>query len=1485
MILKHLSLAPSQNYKPPLDSNHQDLPLKEMIWEDFEKLCLKLVEEYSGFSISDCEIYGSKGQKQEGIDIFARNEENFQTFQCKRYQTISPSKLDIILKEFEDGEWFSKCEKFTLCITVDFDDVKLQNKFEQIKKYYHSKGKIIEKWDFSSLNRILKNFPEIVYDFFGTEWCKKFCGEEIYENVISEFNYDEYQIKLKKASSFLSTIKNHFEKKHLSHIERKQTIEIFHWINNELLFSKRNLLVVEGEKGIGKSVILKDLYEKLINKDYDVLAIKADKYYASNPKELENKLFFNDDITFSKIIKFINKRSKKLVVIIDQLDALSLTLSSNREYLQTYNRLINELLDEKNIRIIISSRSFDLNYDADLSVYKSDKFANVKIDELSKDEVIGTFKLFNVNCSSEKVINLLRTPNHLEIFCKLPNKSKIDVDSLLTIKDLYDNLWIELISDNVKQKKFLYEISLEMYRNQKISVLNKYHEKYKSEVSYLKSNQLIIESGNEIQFFHQTFYEYCFARQFVENGLFLKHFITENEQSLYVRSVIKMVIEYLREYNLENYLNTIREILNSPIFRFHVKSLIITNIALQENPTQKEIHLVEEIILSNKMFEEVFAFSCNSKNWISFLIREQYFTKFLILKENYGNRMYNMWHKMKLPENIFIKNYSYSFKKDNNIGVAYRLIGGKINISPIEMLKFLDELKDFEEKNNFIGRILINVDNWENKDLIFYFEKYIKYFDEGNKRDNFWYYQILQKIFSNNKIYVLEKLKPILYNLFKDGPFQNEIIHDIESILEELYKLEPELTFKLIFEVFYSVIEENKSFEENKNISSKLYSCTKFYDKYTSVKNADMIFEEYITKYLKIKLADRESFLVFFNEYKNSSSVIILRILIVTLSTSYNNYKDEIFEIINIIYDKMGFNEVDNILQLELRKLIGLVFSLYPIKSKNKIIEILLSIRHPYEIGFHRYKDGNGNDKVYFTGFGKKQLKFIKQIPIAEINNFPNLKRRYNELYRKFGNIDSDKASDVSSFTTRGVGSPLFKKEYENMSFDGWKRSMLKFNDTFIGEWASGGKREHSQEFKSMVQKKPSIFFNFIEQLFETEGISIDYLYSGIDGLIEARFNPIQVKELFKKLLQCNLTREYSLYAIWKSEYFINEKVLDVEIFNFLCDCSLNHIDPKIDSELKNDELHESANSVRGAAIQKVILCYEYHEFENEIFETVEKAIYDERFSIKVAVMQKLAFLNNLNLERSFKIFNSLIENNYNSKLLKYSFWSSQYFNNVFHKRMKNYFESIIANEDLHNEAFIIIQNWIDEKINDKNTFKRFISSSKSAKLCAIRVAEGNLFHTNEEEMNNRCIKILKIFLNEKHEDFASAYSGLILRKFKPEHFKVLYPFLKLYSKRELCRKEPAYFLQFLLSCSKDYPVECLQLAKNMNFNKNSRINENGYYYDKEPVKLILAIYSKLNMDFENNRKYINQSLNVFDSMLTHSHLRNSANSAIDLII
>ena len=766
-----------------------------------------------------------------------------------------------------------------------------------------------------------------------------------------------------------------------------------------------------------------------------------------------------------------------------------------------------------------------------------------------------------------------------------------------------------------------------------------------------------------------------------------------------------------------------------------------------------------------------------------------------------------------------------------------------------------------------------------------YFEKYISFDIEPKGRDNFWFYQELEKIFEYYSDYVYVKLKPILINRFNnnDSWFSIEFTHDQEGLLNKMYNIHPEDVFIFLFEIYKEVIDKNKRTEFYEKVDSPYYDCTKFYDGLSSSKQGHTFIQEFLLKHLLTKKENKGYILNFYGKLKNSNSIHLLRLILLFFKETKAIYNVEIFELVNIIHSKKGFNGSDDLFQLYLRQLIGVTFALFSDNQKEKLIKILLSIKYPYDLKARKYNDSDGNEKVYFTKYGIKQYLFLSLLPSEEIEKNLKLKKVFQEFKRKFGEVDANKARDVSSSGgAYVVGAPLEHNAYVNMDLKSWKKSILKFNDDYVeGHGPKGGITEHSRAFSDTIKQNPKKFYNFILNLFEDKGVSLTYISSGINGLIEGEHKPNEVQLLYKKLINLNLDRTNTLYTIWKADYLIKHQLIDEEIIKFLCENALNHPNPE---EVLNekDPLSDSLNSVRGAAIHKIIRCYDYKEFSELIFETIEKATNDSQISVKVAILQGVAYLNHLDIKRSFKIFMKLVDGN-NIELLKNSLTASQYFNNKYHNKMHSYFNNLMLHKSLHKNCYVIVWSWMNDKINDKKLFDRFIKKSKEAKLCALEMAEKNLI-SKDGRMNQKSIHILNSFLNQKDKEFSSMYSGLILRKFKNNNFKQLYSFLFSYSKTKLCMDEPRYFLMLLLKCAKDYPLECLKLLENMNFKKTPNIQDRGHYRE-EPVQLILAIYSKLNMNMKQNKKHVIKALDVFDDMLIHNHLRSFANNAIELTV
>ena len=162
---------------PPSQTRKQEVPFSALSWEDFEKLCLRLVRKQA--DVEFCRRYGVSGQGQAGIDLFSRKPPGtkYHVHQCKRVAELLPNDIEGIVEKFLAGKWAGQTEAFTLCTTVSLRRTQLSDELERQRAALRSGGIAFYVWDADELNSILKNEPELVDDFFGREWATAFCSD------------------------------------------------------------------------------------------------------------------------------------------------------------------------------------------------------------------------------------------------------------------------------------------------------------------------------------------------------------------------------------------------------------------------------------------------------------------------------------------------------------------------------------------------------------------------------------------------------------------------------------------------------------------------------------------------------------------------------------------------------------------------------------------------------------------------------------------------------------------------------------------------------------------------------------------------------------------------------------------------------------------------------------------------------------------------------------------------------------------------------------------------------------------------------------------------------------------------------------------------------------------------------------------------------------------------------------------------------------
>ena len=169
----------------PVQTLDQLLPLSQLSWDDFERLCLRLLRTEVG--AVRAALYGLPGQAQHGIDMYAiapsasdevANPRRYVTLQSRRISTVSPANLEYCVNDFLEGRWADVSQKFVYATSSSARSTQILGKIEELASHLGPRPIVFEVWDQEEISEKLKSRPELVDDFFGRPWVKAFCGEE-----------------------------------------------------------------------------------------------------------------------------------------------------------------------------------------------------------------------------------------------------------------------------------------------------------------------------------------------------------------------------------------------------------------------------------------------------------------------------------------------------------------------------------------------------------------------------------------------------------------------------------------------------------------------------------------------------------------------------------------------------------------------------------------------------------------------------------------------------------------------------------------------------------------------------------------------------------------------------------------------------------------------------------------------------------------------------------------------------------------------------------------------------------------------------------------------------------------------------------------------------------------------------------------------------------------------------------------------------------
>jgi hypothetical protein len=1332
-----------------------------------------------------------------------------------------------------------------------------QSKYSQLRDFDYKMNEsllfsILEDISVKSINKVtldkfLRTRVNVLQRYFHVETVLSTdalddLNKSIEKSTISEKETNDY---VQRLNSHFVSIKQHFGNNDELKIERDETNKILNWINSPLKKQEKNLAILAANAGYGKTVILSQLIEKLNREKRTVIALKADRFNVEDHKKLAEKIDL--PVTFSKFVSSAIEYSGEIILVIDQIDALSQSLSTNMRALQVFDDIIQSYLGNPKVRIVVSCRIFDLNYDPLLKRYSDNNTFKVhKLDDGQIRNILSKAEIIEHKDFSHSLIQLLKTPLHLDIFLNIYSKV-LKIDKIKTLQDMYEELWNQKLSNpsifslGLNQDrviKLIYSISNRMFENQEINTtIIPYQDKFASELRYLESAHLLVRNKELIEFFHQSFFEYVIARHFVSDEKNIAQDIKNKHQGLFLRSKIHQILNYKRSVDPSSYNIEIKEIIEDNSIRLHVKALVLQLIAFHENPTTHEISLVKSIFSKNNLLKELFVSYHHGKDWLE-----------IFIKNNWIVEMIN--------------------SSDEN---TYSLIGAFLRrqskINTPKVLGFFHEHKHQSIFREFIIDFLWIIESFDDTK---YLDLVENTFQENSRENNrFSLYYILRHAIREFP----DWLSTFIYNNYpKDVSFDN-FDFQIEffpgaSHNQELYKdfweTHPKKSYDLVKKIILQIINDSSVESDD-------------FEHFASVSKAFLLYthKEDHMYFHHVQLKNLYEYLI--GEYKNNAEFVISEVLsfvdyekvnihkfmigLKVMNSLPSAFKDTLLEIYlnpSLLKKLLGLEQYVNYL---IYNSFGRVYRVWEDNEKARVIDVILSFYPDYEV------------KKISKKLGYSMYTFLSQLDPNDIQTSKLIRNKYNELKRKFGEIS--RLKEPKGIVTMMGGNLLPNSAYENMSLRDWKKSFLKYDESRpdYSRWNDISELEHSRMFTKKVKENPMVFFPLIEEILDDKHISNNYLIKGIEGLVETSLSRTKISSLVIKTIKSRELDPYqNTQLLWVIQKIIQNNALDEQLLDFVLEIAQKGNESKY---VQSDLLTNGANSERGAAVF-TLMDITNSKYSDLIIQSIKSIALKSNQSTRACALVKLANFLKVSRKDSFDVFRSIVYD-YSPGLVKLSpnflTYSTE---DEFINQSEFYSKAIFVSEASEAVGQLLTKFYCYNYKDSDKLLNEFINQSENNAAPVINIAWKFIqsFVKGEPKIEiTKALDLISRFLDAENEKIAKSYNFPFYH-LEIHHFNLIKDFLYKFVESNAGKFREDSFYIYLSKCTREYPIECIQLASkfenHIDFKIEKRVLRN------EPLNVIISAYNQIR-EYDKSDTAVEEAMNVFDKIMQNSKLRDSA--------
>ena len=359
-----------------------------------------------------------------------------------------------------------------------------------------------------------------------------------------------------------------------------------------------SLILLTGEAGSGKSGVVREVMAGLLNREVPFLAFRVDRYLSCQTRNgVGSVVLGRDESPISALANLAEENAS--VLIVDQIDAVSEISGRTGAVKDILLELVRETQYYGDVRCLLVCRSFDLENDPQYREMEREHQAKrVQVLPLSWERDVVPI-LDGAGVSTEGLTQsqrkLLSLPINLSVFMEIGDPAF----SFTTGTELMQRLLEKKTRDLQKDRNVgwsvqapLYDMAEWMSDKQALSCPDSVLDGFDGAKDWLSSEGLIVVEQRQLSFFHESFFDFIFARNFARSDRDIADFLTSTEQHLFRRIQVRQILTSMRDIDKPRYLETLTTVLTHPEIRFHIKHAVAQWLASLDSATRDELNVI-----------------------------------------------------------------------------------------------------------------------------------------------------------------------------------------------------------------------------------------------------------------------------------------------------------------------------------------------------------------------------------------------------------------------------------------------------------------------------------------------------------------------------------------------------------------------------------------------------------------------------------------------------------------------------------------------------------------------------------------------------------------------------------------------------------------------------------------------------------------------------------------------------------------------------